>query len=969
MFNFVAIISALLLTITAHAAKLDITTHDDIIKRLEEVLPSIKNQKSEQPILMRLADLYADRARLKALDEGEQKCNDCKGSRTDRQQAIKYYQSAFIKASADQKQKALLQTAHLYSLNGDNEKSENVFREILNKKSQYPASLVGEAHAGYGEALYRRGEFKNAKKQFEMALGYKISKSDFIQYRLAWCNFNDGENEKARTRLVNLLKSNAVTDLSFKKDLARDLTTFIARDEISDQSLNELLALSPEEDRKSNLFFLGQEADRLGNKPGSLLIWQRYAKLKDVKTEESLEIQIRTAQTLYDQGKTREALQQYKAFYETLNKANCAAEEVCSEMRARSRSFVHTWIKKEKTNPTLDLLAALEVFVKNNPNDGELIQWTGRVARVLNENQKAAQYYHLAADQSTKPGQEKLLEGSLLAEIECSEDSTDFQVKRSSLEHYLQLNGKGERRDEVRYKLARLTYEEKDYAQAFIQFNQLATEKNKLSESVKIQAADLALDSLALLKDSEKLEKYSTNYASTFPAKKIQYLTIARKASVNQAVTSYNGGNASKPQMKESLTRLQLVSLVGATEQEKIALLKNQIQVAEKIPDIESVELAATKLLAIRTLSATDKEFALGRRLWAAELKLNFSLAYKTALAMDLTNVSADQRLLKIALLAELAGNSPRRYYQQFLATSHNSLQKNLVRAKLVRESSNPWKLLRQNKRELRQTPDIYASVILEAFAKDSNINELTQYLNEQAIRRTAAAAILARFVNVEKSKPFAREIAAHKLQTRSEKSLQKTLKERLALLRKAEGIARRSVQSGEVTAQVISLAMVARENDRLYRDLIRLPIPKGLNKNERQQYQVLILQKANPFKISAERARSEVEKLFSSAKGFEQLLAATETATGGMRKMVVRELKILAPYATRSTLNKIERGILAANAVPPRKEVEQARADLQADPFDQDKIRNLKRLEAHRDSTSMVAFLEARLSTKNGAM
>ena len=67
----------------AFAVKMDHQTHDDLIERLESTLSSISPHANERSAVMyRLAGLYADRARLKGMEEVEKNCNDCLGSKT-----------------------------------------------------------------------------------------------------------------------------------------------------------------------------------------------------------------------------------------------------------------------------------------------------------------------------------------------------------------------------------------------------------------------------------------------------------------------------------------------------------------------------------------------------------------------------------------------------------------------------------------------------------------------------------------------------------------------------------------------------------------------------------------------------------------------------------------------------------------------------------------------------------------------
>src|SRR4051812_12264169 len=85
-------------TPVAYAEKMDLTTHTLVIEKLENVRQSLDDKNpSLIDISLRLADVYAERARLLILNDNE------KDSKTDRESALKLYQSSFKKASTSQK--------------------------------------------------------------------------------------------------------------------------------------------------------------------------------------------------------------------------------------------------------------------------------------------------------------------------------------------------------------------------------------------------------------------------------------------------------------------------------------------------------------------------------------------------------------------------------------------------------------------------------------------------------------------------------------------------------------------------------------------------------------------------------------------------------------------------------------------------------------------------------------------------
>ena len=108
------------------AEKMDIKTHSLVIEKLEKVLKdSPKKREHNVSLVLRLADLYAERARMKALKEGDKNCQDpCFGSDVDRKAAIDHYNSILPIIDGEVGASVVMQTAHLYQLLNDGKKAK-----------------------------------------------------------------------------------------------------------------------------------------------------------------------------------------------------------------------------------------------------------------------------------------------------------------------------------------------------------------------------------------------------------------------------------------------------------------------------------------------------------------------------------------------------------------------------------------------------------------------------------------------------------------------------------------------------------------------------------------------------------------------------------------------------------------------------------------------------------------------------
>lgn len=976
-FIHLLILSCALAYIAAHAEKMDMPTHDLVIQKLESVIGSVTDKPATlRGIEMRLGDLYSERARMKAMQEEDHTCNGCNGAKSDRTKAIQYYQNAFNGATPEQKEKILLQKAHLYEMNGDFKKSEAVYQDIIVKGEKANGrELYGEALAGRAEMNYRKGEFAKAKVDFEKALNYPILKKSFVKYRLAWCLLNEGQAARAKAMIISILKSDdPAVEPSFRKDLSRDLATFIARGPISNANINEMLEFSPADAQKSNLFYLGTECDRLSNNDGSLLVWRRYSDLPDVTPLEALEIKIRVTQTRLDQGQKREALTLMTEATKAWKKQGCKEKDVCEELRMRMRNMVLTWNKKEKINPSMEVLAAYGIYVNLFERDYEMIYWAAQLARAKNQLPQALTYYRLSGDVSTeeldraknpedKAAIKKIQEGSLLSEIELAEAMNNLDAKEQAYNRYLRLNPKGQKSFEVRYQLAHVYYDKGQSKKAAENFYDLAEDKKGQPADLRLKSADLALDSLALQKENETLEKWALHFADEFPSKKMEYLGIARKASVNQAAAMGSQTNQSESRLRAALIKLKSAPLQGATREEKILILKNQMAIAEKLRDIDTVSSATTQLLAIPKLSKEDHDFALSRKVWVAELKLNFSEALKTAKQMDMKELSADKRALRLALLSELAGQNPSGYYQQALRETKDREKRNLILAKLVKLSHNPWSTLTQYLGDLQHTPHILAPLTLEVFARQQDYAKLDRVLKVSGVKSTPAGVTLSRYVFLREFTSFESHIQSHRLSSSSDQALSRSINERLKLLTEADRWANNAIRSSDWTLQIITLSRVSKENQRLFENLTKLPMPRGLRGAQREQYQALLLQKAQPFETKAKTVDSKLSDLWGQSGVLDQMSDIIAKSSKYIRGLIAQEVTRLLRVAPGSREHSLKSVLAEAHKHHDGEELRNARNEVRKNPFNERDITRLKNLEDTDGTPAMSTFLEARLA------
>ena len=255
-------------SLTVSAVRMDETTHDQIIQRLELGIEGMdKNEPERTGILLRLGDLYADRARLKAINEMDQNCKDCKGALIDRQKAISVYQQALPNVDKGEKGRRLIQIAHIYGLSDQSKKATALYSQILNAKANtYTSDVRAVAWTSVGERKFREGDFTGALKAYEAARKENLKSRALVEFRIAWCLLNLGRGEQAANTLVHLLKTPDLlatqstdgkgVDPTFVNDISHDLALFLERGKVGPSKIALLKQLSPDSMRKENLKLL-----------------------------------------------------------------------------------------------------------------------------------------------------------------------------------------------------------------------------------------------------------------------------------------------------------------------------------------------------------------------------------------------------------------------------------------------------------------------------------------------------------------------------------------------------------------------------------------------------------------------------------------------------------------------------------------------------------------------------------------
>ncbi len=995
MIKFVAISAIGLAAMAADAQSkgtADKQTRDLLIGKLTQVYSTLAPADSARTaITLRLADLHAERARLAAMDELQNGCTVCNAGKDDRQKALRYYQEVLPKLNDGQVAKVLPQVGHLYQLTGQEKLAIETYEKIIRDGKQPEA--IAEAQLSLAEMSFKSRDYAKAKAHYSKVLEIpQASSKGLAAYRLAWCDFNQGHLEPAIAGLSKVLttpelSSRSATggvvqvDRSFQEEVSRDLATFLARRTVTVADAKMIYDLSPETVKLANLAYLAGEAERLGQGKGAIELW-RFSQERQTKPRAKVEGHIRLAQLEMEQKDSKAAGQDFELAMNLWPTAigsgdvsSAQADDQAKEMKARLRKLVLDWNRNEKKTPSDELVQAYKTYLKTFPMEADMTVWAAQALRERKEYNDAVQNYKIGADlysqqlkaaakAEDKKAATEGLENALLGAIETAELSKDPTILVSAYDGYLALSVEKKREIDVLYQKANIAYTAGNYPVAADQMRAIAfMTQAKSPDALKIrkQAADLALDALVLTKDDARLEKWAKDFAGVFPTEAADYSKVARKSVLTQS--------AAETDAQKAWTILARFDLASTSAEDRLAYLKNKLILAEKTSRFSEARDAADQLLKSPGVSETDKQYALSRKAWLSELVLDFDGALAATEQIKPTQeVPEDQRLLKLAMYADLANKDTRPYLAKYLGVSKDDEKQLTIASQLVRESKEPLKELEKQKTVLLKKPDLYARLALEIAAKLEKPEIAKAALAQKGVAQTETGRLLTRVVVLDELAGQQAKFAAHKVDGSNQKKLAATLKARIAMIEALEKTAGRAVESGDWTAQLLALDTLAKESERFYSEILSLPMPTGLSPEDEQQYLSLLSQQAAPYQVKAQDVKKKVDEFWSNKTAVESLEKSLVASTGSLRSLVVREIKTLAVAAPDSVKPQLEalaaRPEANADVRPNLAQIEQARQAVREAPLSRERLEALLTLERQAGRVGMVSYLEGRIQT-----
>ncbi|HMN67534.1 MAG TPA: tetratricopeptide repeat protein [Bdellovibrionales bacterium] len=927
--RLVAILAFIGLLSNPARAQLDAASQKLLIDKLDKVyLTLAPKDPSKVAVTMRLADLYADRARQESMNGGNPVA--------DRNKALRLYNEILDRAPEAARPKVILQIGHLYQMNGQDDKAIALYQQNIGPSQD--AGVRAEAHLSLGEIYFKRRDFSRAISHYDQVLeSPKVGAKGLAAYRRAWARFNLGQNAQAIKDLEKILttpellsRSSAAglqVDSQFKEEVSRDYATFLAKEPVAKTQVESLFKLSPEATRISNVQALAFDLERLGKKDDALTAWKFVSGYLS-QPADRLAAHLSMAQLHLDKIDKPSALKSYEGAMQSWKETAFKNGEAEQEAKRRARNFLVAWNQTEKKNPSVELSSAYDLYLAVFPQDVDAQLYAAQIAQDQKNFKGSWLRYTAARDSLLKdktPAAKDKLETVVLSLLELAESSKDDALAAQAYESYIEHSPKKTKLTEVQYQQARALYEKGDYPAASQKMRTIALGNG--DPNLRKQAADLSLDALVLMKDETQLLEWSKDYQKAFPASKNDFAQISQKTLLTKSAAIAEKDPAA------ALALLKDFDPAQASTEDKVKFYKNKLILAERQGDVREAAGAADALLALPQTSKEDRELAWGRKAYFAELRLDFSTAFAATEKLE-KSLPIDEKNFKLAVFAELSGRQSSPFYMSYLSQTKDAERKRLVAAELVRKSKKPDQELEAVKSVLAADPVLYAQISAEVYAKTGKEPILKRVTQDPKLRETDAGKLLARQLFLRDFEDVKRPLTADKLDTKSNNKLAASIKRRAALLNKVEELTKRSIQSGDWTAQLVSIDLLARESERFYQDLLSAPVPPGLSPEEEQEYLGLLSAQATPFQTKSSEAKAKVGQFWEADWS---TALNTSWQQKPLRKLIrteIEALKEIAPEGQRAKLDGYKEELTLVER-PSLKDMQAARQRVFENPMD----------------------------------
>lgn len=987
----------------AQAEKMSLTVHDSLIEKLESVLnPPLKDSMLEQTQLyLRLADLYAERARLLGLEKDGQGAllNKTKID-LDRTKSLGIYSRLLHKKSAFTVEKwghIHLQIAHLNLIQNQEAKAISTYFRILNHKQNFDGQTIFTANVQLGDLSFYKGDYKKAKIYFTNSLkesqGLLLGSNQvslaqtssarraYAAYRAAWCDFNLGQAQMAKQSLIQLLKNISTTSTknqSFHEDVSRDLATFMATLDVSESEIELLENLSPQPAKQKNLIYLANELERTGKKKSALLVWKKVEN-KNPQIEDRIAGQLRVTRIEYDLGRKDKLILELDKTIHLLQEPKSKELPESSENQKKLKSLLAEWAKAETQHPSLELIKANQLFTKAFP-DYEISFWIGQTSLKRKNYLEAIQAFKDAATLLSSvptsvpknPRLSRLFEDALLGNIEASEKLNSTDLKLEAYTFYLELNPNGEKLYSVKYQMAHGYYEANNFQKSLTLFKEISLDK-QAPYSLRDTSAELSIDSAVLLKDEVQIEKDALLFSQVFTKKSDYYLTLWRKSILNQSAKLLNDASTSSSSLEKLSDKLNALDLHSWPTADLKKTLQHQTSLGLKLNRLDLILNSSQKLLKVPQLSLSEINSAFTQIAWVYEMKMDFPMAIFYSRKITPTTKNRADHFYKLALLSELAGVDPTPDYLQFIASSKDPSKKQLAIYKIVLISKNPKSVFLKYQNILRSNFIVYAAAGTFVFEKTKDDLFAKKLLNSTKVKNTFEGQLLTHYLEFQKMLQKQSHLRQIPISGSSGSALKRNILAKVSGLSKVETQIQKLNPRKDFILQLFGLVYLAQENSKLATDILSLPIPKQLKPSQKKEYLEQVQQQVHPFQLKSISITEKTHTLYQEAiaKNLFKDLFDLSQEEGKPGSLLAKNLVL--HLQTSALAIGLKQDPFISFSLERQKIVNEANASkkfLLKDPFNINELEKFRNLQKALGDGPLVAYLDSRLAfpTPQGA-
>lgn len=490
------------------------------IETIKKIISKKKGTDEEPQLLFRLGELYTRKAKSTRFLKGSIK-DDLNNANTTFQ-TIKNKFPNF----RDMDSVLFSQAFVLQQLNNVKAAKANYY-EITEK---FPNSIyIGDATLEIGEIFYNEGNFNDAIKFFVKVENYSNTKlSIFAKYKCAWAYYNIKKNKEAVEKLIEVAKQN--DNHSLRKEALHDLTIFASEIKSASELYSFFNSITTTEELGESIKDLARLYESHSRYKEILVFTNQFIENNPLHSYR-IQIEIILIDAL-EQLKMRKELLPHvtniaKACFSNSDwiKANATAivTESCDNYKSSTaeltKKWWDIWLKNKQHKEFTDLTRSIfEITTDYDNLDQPDINMHYAFAELLfqqNQFERAAEKYYFVSQKTSDKIIKHNSSYSALFSIEKTIEQQPnnhllLELQKKYALSYIKDHPNEEHIDDVKFKLAILLYNEKNYVDAAKWLNETALSKNV---TLKNKSEDLILDILNIQKNYIDIVKQSKKFS------------------------------------------------------------------------------------------------------------------------------------------------------------------------------------------------------------------------------------------------------------------------------------------------------------------------------------------------------------------------------------------------------------------------------------------------------------------------